>query len=803
MVTSANRGLIYRFGVYEVMVEARELLRQGRRIRMQQQPFELLLLLLENAGEIVDRESLRLRLWPADTFVDFGQSLSAAVTKLRQALGDDSANPRFIETVPRRGYRFIAPVARHNEPIAAPDPAPHVETVAAPLEAYTKDSLDERRPQAARHGATPKMAWLSLAVAVLLAAALGIYLHQRKPAFRLAASDTIVLADFENNTGETVFNDALRQALLVGLAQSPLIQILPDRATAVVFRQMGHSPDDRITGLTALDLCRRLGSKAAVQGSISSLGTTYLIGLAAIRCDTGKPIAYEQIEAPQRNDVIDALGQVTSRLRERLGESMPTLKKYNAPLEQATTSSLEALNAYGKALSVWDAKGDRASIPYFQKAIELDPEFAMAYGALAVVYNNTGNFELARENSVKAYNLRERVTSSERASVEARYYLYVTEEVDKAALSYAALARDYPQSAGSLNHLGTTDLRLGKNEQAAEDFRQAMLIDPGRANTYGNLALALLRLNRLKEVQAVLAEASRRGFRTGYWLMLNYWLAILNHDQAEMDRSVAQSSDFAGGRAALLAEAANKEAADGHFEKARALSKSADDLLQAAGDKEGVARVLMRAALRESEAGFFARARVLSRQAESLSHDKIIVISNALISAQLGDYAQASTLSGQLDEQYPHGTFVQKFWLPMIRGEVELRQGRGAKAAALLSSAEPLDPSVVDGFISPLQPVYVLGQAWLVDGDGAKAAAAFGQLTEHPGMLLNSSLGALAVLGQARAYSLSGRPVEAAKAYQQFLATWKDADPDIPILQQARREAERAQRAAAHSSPGQ
>ncbi len=798
MVTSANRGLVYRFGVFEVMVEARELLRQGRRIRMQQQPFELLLLLLENAGEIVDRESLRLRLWPADTFVDFGQSLSAAVTKLRQALGDDSANPRFIETVPRRGYRFIAPVARHNEPIAAPNPAPHAETLATPAEAYTKDSQDERR----RHTAASKIAWLSLAVAVLLATALGIYRHQRKTAFTLAASDTVVLADFENNTGETVFNDALREALLVGLAQSPLIQILPDRATAVVFRQMGHSLDDRITGLTALDLCRRVGSKATVQGSISSLGTTYLIGLAAIRCDTGKPIAYEQIQAPQRNDVIDALGQVTSRLRARLGESMPTLKKYNAPLEQATTSSLEALNAYGKALSVWDAKGDPASIPYFQKAIELDPEFAMAYGALAVVYYNTGNAELARENSIKAYNLRERVTSAERASVEARYYLYVTEEVDKAALSYAALARDYPQSAGSLNHLGTTDLRLGRNEQAVEDFRKAMLIDPGRANTYGNLALALLRLNRTKEVQAVLAEAARRSFRTGYWVLLNYWLAILNNDQPAMDRSLAQSSEFPGARAALLAEAANKEAADGHFEKARALSKSAVELLQAAGDKDGVARVLMRAALRESEAGFFSRARALSRQAESLSHEQVIVISNALISAQIGDYARASTLTGQLDEQYPHGTFVQKFWLPMIRGEVALRQGKGAKAAALLSSAEPLDPSIVDGFISPLQPVYVLGQAWLVDGDGAKAADAFRRLTEHPGLLLNSSLGALAVLGQARAYSLSGRPVEAARAYQQFLTQWKDADPGIPLLQQAQREADRAQRAAAHSSPG-
>jgi tetratricopeptide (TPR) repeat protein len=241
---------------------------------------------------------------------------------------------------------------------------------------------------------------------------------------------------------------------------------------------MGHSPDDRMTGLTAIDLCKRVGGKVTVQGSISNLGTTYLIGLAAIRCDTGKPIAHEQVEAPQRSDVIDALGKATSNLRERLGESLPSIQKYNAPLEQATTSSLEALNAYGVALSTWDAKGDLASIPYFEKAIELDRDFAMAYGAIAAVYNNSGKAELARENTIKAYSLRERVTESERASIEARYYLYVTEEVDKAELTYAALAQDYPESAGSLNHLGTTDLRLGRNEQAVGDFRKALLVDP-------------------------------------------------------------------------------------------------------------------------------------------------------------------------------------------------------------------------------------------------------------------------------------------------------------------------------------
>jgi tetratricopeptide (TPR) repeat protein len=636
------------------------------------------------------------------------------------------------------------------------------------------------------------MIFLASTAALLLVGAFGFYLHQRSTAFALAAKDTVVLADFENTTGEPIFNDTLREALIVGLAQSPIVHVLPDRASAVVFRQMGHSPDDRITGLTAVELCKRVGGKVTVQGSISNLGTSYLIGLAAIRCDTGKPIAFEQMEAPQRNEVIDALGKATSKIRVRMGESLPSIQKYNAPLEQATTSSLEALNAYGLALSTWDAKGDLASIPYFEKAIALDPDFAMAYGALATVYNNSGKAELARENTIKAYSLRERVTESERASIEARYYLYVTEEVDKAELTYAALAQDYPESAGSLNHLSTTDLRLGRNEQAVGDFRRALLVDPTRAITYGNLALALLRLNRIPEAQSTLAEADKRGLRTGYWLRVDYWLAFLNANQSEMNRAATQSSDFPGAKATLQSELADTEASHGHFEKALSLSLSAADMMQRAGDKESAASFLAQAAVREAEAGFHDRARSLSQQAGKLSDDKVIVTSSALVSAEIGDYDRASSLCATLDKQYPHGTFVQNYWLPVIRAEVELGKGRGTKAISLASAAEPLDPSVADGFsISPVFPEYVLGQAYLVAGDGAKAGDEFNKLIEQRGMVLNSPLGAFALLGRARAFALAGRRAEAGQAYEAFFTIWKDADPGVPLLRQARAEADR------------
>jgi DNA-binding winged helix-turn-helix (wHTH) protein/tetratricopeptide (TPR) repeat protein len=780
---------IYRFGIFEVSAASRELSRHGRRIRLQDQPFELLLLLLEHPGEVVEREDLRKRLWPEDTFVDFGQSLSTAVTKLRQTLGDDANNPRFIETIPRRGYRFIAPV---TVPIAKPDDAPSDAPATSPPVFHDALQTGARKWPS---GFAWHRKWTILAsviLAVLLAVLAAVAWYERKAAFALAPKDTIVLADFENTTGESIFNDALRQALVVGLAQSPLIQVLSDRRSAVVFKQMGHSPEERITGLTAVELCKRVGGKVTVQGSISNLGTTYLVGLAAIRCDTGKPIAHEQVEAAQREQVINALGNATSKLRARLGESLPSIQKYNAPLEQATTSSLEALNAYGQALSTWDAKGDLASLPFFERAIQLDPNFAMAYGGLATVYSNLGKADLARENTIHAFNLRERVTETERTSIEARYYLYVTDEVDKAEQTYNAFAREFPDSAGSLNHLGTTDLRLGRDAQAADDFRKAMLLDPTRAATYGNLALALMRMNRIQEAQDVLANAEKRGLRTGYLLQIGYWLAFLNGNQGEMDRTVLMSSDFPGAKPTMLALSAETEAYRGRYEKALSLSRAAAELLQAAGDKESAARCLAQAAVREAEIGDAEKARGLIHQAGKLNNDKVIVASTALVSAEIDDRQSALALSGALDKQYPHGTFEQSFWLPVIRAEMRIRQGMEGKAVSDLSSAQPLDAAVAEKYsLSPLLPAYVLGQAYLKAGDGNKAGDEFQKLIDQRGMVANSPFGALAWLGRARSYAKAGRIEEARKAYEQFFRLWKDADPRIPLLREAHSEAVR------------
>jgi DNA-binding winged helix-turn-helix (wHTH) protein/Tfp pilus assembly protein PilF len=802
MAGSANRETVYRFGVFEVFAESRELFRHGHRVKLQDQPFQLLLLLLENPGEIVSRESIQQHLWPENTFVEFGQSLGTAVTKLRQALGDDADNPRFVETIPRRGYRFIAPVSQPNneykselEPAAA---GPLSSSV--PSSATTSDrrsaSVERRSASRDRRSRSRKskvlaVVWVAIAVAIL-AEVFTVQWYHRRSVFALAPKDTIVLADFENTTGDAIFNDSLRPGLIVGLSQSPIVHVLSDRDAAIVFRQMGHEPDTRVTGQAAIELCQRVGGKVTVQGSISSLGTAYLVGLAAIRCDTGKPLAYEQVEAPQRDTVVDALGKATAKLRAQLGESLPSIQKYNAPLEQATTASLEALNAYGTALSTWDAKGDLASLPFFKKAIEIDTNFAMAYGGLATVYNNLGETALATQNIINAYKLRERVTESERGSIDARYYLYVTGEVEKAASTYESLAQDYPASAGSFNHLGTTEMKLGRNERAAEDLHRALQIDATRATTYGNLAITLLRLNKLQEAEAVLETAAKRGLRTDYLLQVNYWVAFFRHDQKAMEQLLAQSTDIPGARQVLLAEQANTESYHGHFEKAQSFSDSAIKLMVHDGDKESAANCLATAAIREAEAGSVAKARLLIHQARKISDDKHTATLMALVFAETGDYKQALSLSDSLSKQYPHATFLQTYWLPIIRAELELRQGRGEKAVRLLAATEPFESAVADEFpTTSLYPVYVRGQAYLSAGDGNKAADEFQKMIDHPGMVLNLPIGALAYLGRARAYALAGRPEQARASYRDFLRLWTGADSNIPVLLKAREEFDR------------
>ena len=631
--------------------------------------------------------------------------------------------------------------------------------------------------------------WLAkrwkILISILLSALLvagGFYYRSRRNKL-LSRKDTIVLSDFANSTGDPVFDDTLKTALSVSLRQSPFLNVLTDSQVAKTLQQMTQPAGTRLTPELARELCQRAGSKAYLAGAIGRLGSEYVVGLKAVSCKNGNTLAEEQVTAASKEKVLDSLGGAAAKLRAELGESLATVQKFDAPLEQATTFSLDALNAYGLALSTWDKKGDRDSLPIFKKAIELDPNFAMAYSALATINHNLGDSELARENATKAYELRDRVTEAEREAIEARYYSYVTGDLEKAAEVYAVAIQNYPESAGAYNHLANDEGELGRYEQSVQNFRKALLLDPSRASTYSNLAVGLLALNQVEEASAVLAEGDKRGLQTDTLLQAHYWIAFLRNDEKEMERLVQRSSDLPGAQAILLSEQSNTAAYHGHFEKAREFSRAAENLMERDANKELAASYLVQAALRESEVGEFARAQQYISQAQKLSHGQDVATLSAVALVQIGSVNQAEALCHELDKQWPEDTIVQKYWLPAIRAEIDLRQARPSKAIDDLGVATPLEFA---NPVPPLYPAYVRAQAYLAMGNDPRAATEFRKLTDRPGLVLNYPLGALAHLGLARAYKSTGDLQNSRQAYLDFLSLWKDADPDIPILKEAK-----------------
>jgi len=780
------RGKLVRFGLFEVDVGEGKLTKSGTRIRLQEQPFRILVLLLEHAGQLVTRDAIRDELWSQDTFVEFDRALNTAVGKLRAALSDSAENPRFLETIPRKGYRFISPVTitqrEQGNPAAIEQAAP-----AMPGVSISENKPLELSPSVVAAPRATRRLRIGLVASVLLAATgVGVYRYQHRNPFRITSKDTVVLADFTNTTGETVFDDSLRQALEVGLQQSPFVNVLSDRKVERILKQMGRSPEERITGQAAVEVCQRANSRVAVQGSIASLGTTYLIGLAAIRCDNGELLSNEQLQAKRKEDVVDVLGQATSHLRARLGESLPSIQKFNAPLEQATTASIDALKAYSLALSIWDKKGDRDSLPFFKQASDLDPNFAMAYGGLATVYRNLRETKLARENAAKAYELRNRVTESERATIEARYYAYVTGELEKAAQVHTLEVQNY-QSAGAYNHLAIDQGELGLYKTSADGFRKALTIDPTRAGTYANLATDLLALNRLDDASAVLADASRQKLQTDGLLQVGYWVAFVRGDSGRMQSLVQLSSEVQGAKSLLLAEQSNTEAYYGHFEKARALSREAANLMEREGDKESAAVCLAQAAVWEAEAGSYFQARGLLAQAQKLSRGQDVITLAALAMARMGNNKQAEILSHGLDNDWPLGTYVQKYWLPLIRAEIHLQKRLPSKALDDLTVVTPpLEFASPPAFpVATLYPTLVRGQAYLATGNRKKALAEFQRLADHRSFMVNSPLWPVSQLELARAYAGAGDLNEVRQACEEFFQLWKGADPDLRLLKEA------------------
>ncbi len=652
-----------------------------------------------------------------------------------------------------------------------------------------------------------KLAVPSLLVVVALM--VGV-LHYRPHRTRLLTDkDTIVLADFSNETGNPVFDDTLKTALSVSLHQSPFLNVLSDSNAAKTLNLMMRPPNTKLSPDVARELCQRAGSKAYIAGSITGVGGEYVVSLKAVNCQTGDMLAQEQATASSKEKVLDALGGAASKLRGELGESLATVRKFDVPLEQATTSSLEALKEYSLGQKAAQEKGAAQSLPHDQRAIELDPNFAMAYGAVGIHYENLGEPARASKYLTKAFQLREHASERERLSITAHYYSAVTGELDKSAQTYQQRIESYPRDIAAYNNLGIIFAEQGLYEKAVEVTKQGIRIEPNQITLDENLTDYLLALQRFDEARQLIHEMQPRKPDNYIFPAALYALAFLGSNSAAM----AEQEQWFAGKPEYenfgLALASDSDAYAGHLGKARELTRRAANSAIRADSKESGAIWQAIAAQREAAIGIPAEARRAAAEALKLAPaSQGAEAEAALAFALAGDAAQAETLARDLVKRFPLDTQIQSLWLPAIQAQLALNHKDPALALKVLQVASP---SLEFGLVafsanasgSCLYPTYIRGNAYLAAGQGTAAAAEFQKILDHGGIVWNCWTGALAHLGVARANALEAKPsqgadtdaahIRAVAAYKDFLALWKDADPDIPIVKEAHAEYARLQ----------
>lgn len=625
-------------------------------------------------------------------------------------------------------------------------------------------------------------------VIILIATAVVLMVPSRRVT-ALSDKDTIVIGDFENKTGDGVFDDTLRQALEMDLAQSPLLNILSDRKVTTTLHLMGRSPETPVVGEVARELCERVGSKALIAGSISSLGSEYVLGLHAINCSTGDTLVAKQARADRKESVLRALDKSASEMRESLGESLASVQKFGTPVEEVTTPSLEALKAYSIGRRTAFLKGDAASLPYHKRAVELDPNFAVAYAALAAVYNNLGQATFSAENARKAYEFRDRVSERERYRISTFYYEFASGDIERATQTYELWRQRYPQDSIPVINLGNCYMLLGRWEKALRETEDAMHIEPNSTVVNANLAWMQVALNRPNEAEQTGEKALARNLDAYYLRIAIYDAAFLLGDREQMEKQVAWAAGRTGEEDWLLATQADTEAYYGRLRKAREYSEGAMQSARRAYAVETAALWRASAALREAEFGNVAAARREATAALAMFAGKDVKTVAAMALARAGQTAQAQKIAETLKEQFPENTVVQGYWLPSIRGAIEISAGRPLKAIEVLKTAAPYELGQSQPFaVGMMYPVYLRGTAYLKAGMGNEAVIEYQKILDHPGVVLNFPLAALANIQLGRAHAATGDRTKAHVAYGKFLKLWEEADSDIALLAQAKSE---------------
>jgi len=634
--------------------------------------------------------------------------------------------------------------------------------------------------------------WVGGSGAAVLVVALATssfwWLNERKVR-ALSGKDTIVIADFTNTTSDPVFEGSLRQGLTVQLEQSPFLSLISEQRLQQTLRLMGQSPDAKLAPEIARDLCQRTASKAVLTGSITQIGTQYSLIVNAVNCSNGETLASTEAQASDKNHVLGALGKVARDMRAKLGESLGTVQKLDTPVEQATTPSLEALQAYSLGWKTQAGKGDdAAAVPMYQRAIRLDPNFAMAYASLGTSYNNLGETSLAVENIGKAYDLHGRVSEREKFYIESHYYQFVVSDLEKARRAYELWAQTYPRDWVPPSNLTYIYGALGQHDKALAQAREAFRLN--EASGTSNLVNSCLILNRLEEARDRAEEAQAKNFDSPPLHFMLYQLAFLQNDAAGMTHQVAWAASKPGWEDVLLASEADTAAYSGRLGKAREFSRQAVAAAERAEEKETAAGYEDEAALREALFGNAAEARQRAVTALALSAGRDVQYGAALALALAGDATRTQALADDLGKRFSNDTIVHFNYLPTIHARLALSHNDSSKATKTLQSAAPYELGIPGAgtFTTALYPVYVRAEAYLAGHQGSEAASEFQKILDHTGIVVNAPIGVLAHLGLARAYVLQGDTARASAAYQDFLTLWKDADPHVPILIAAKAE---------------
>jgi eukaryotic-like serine/threonine-protein kinase len=773
MSASANQkgNERYEFGPFRVDAEKEILLRGDEPVPLTPKTFQILLVLVRHSKEVVTKDDLMQTVWP-DTFVEEA-NLSRNIFMLRKALGESPQDHRYIVTVPGRGYRLAENVhlVPENE----------LNVVAAN---HSKVQIQV--------GQKILWGWISVAVILLLAVAAGtfrFFLH-RPPV--LTERDTVVLADFANSTGDPVFDGTLRQGLSVQLEQSPFLSIVSDQQIQQTLQMMGQKPDAKLTPEIAQELCQRTSSSAVLDGSITQIGGPYLLTVRAVNCANGETLASTEAQASDKSHVLEALDKTASEMRNKLGESLTTVQKFDTPLQQATTPSLEALKAFSSGHRVQSAEGDAAAIPFFKQAIELDPNFALAYAWLGLTYVDIGESGVAADCTRKAYELRDRTSKPEKYFITARYHKVVTGNMEKAEQTCKLWIQAYPRSAIPHDFLvGSIYPVIGQFEKGVDEGREAVRLNPDFSPSYALLMFDYIALNRLNEAKATYGQAIERKLKYPMFHPALYDIAFLQNDAAGMAQQVASSTGQPGIEDELLSLEAETAAYSGRLRDAQEFSRRAVDSAERAEEKEAAATYSALSALREALFGNADEARRLANLAMGRSAGRDAQYGAALALAYAGDARRAEGLTDDLGKKFPDDTIVQFNYLPTLRAKFAVSRGNAPAAIESLRSATPYELGQTTGSIygwTAMYPVFVRGEAYLALHQGSEAVAEFQKILDHRGIVLNEPIRALAHLQIGRADAMHGDTAKAKAAYQDFLTLWKDADPDIPILIAAKAE---------------